>query len=114
MKKLTPMVGASPRKGIKGSGANTVDPIVPGKASPKRGVYPKDNFPKPTGGNKTGFKPRAGSRSPYGNDMPNRQVNGPAVAEGKGGSQPRGNLGSPFRTKGGGGPGNSTKNPKTN
>lgn len=50
--------------------------------------------------------------SPYDTALPNRQVNGPAVQEGGGTPKPAGSTGSPFRSKGGHGPGNSTKKAK--
>jgi hypothetical protein len=58
--------------------------------------------------------PRRSPGSPYDTKLVNRQVQGPTVREGGGSGKPAGSTASPFRAKGGNGPGNSTKNPKTN
>lgn len=90
-----------PRKHAEGRAATKATPTYPGDGSVAM---------KPI---KTS-KPRKTSGSPYDTKMVNRQVQGPAVREGGGSGKPAGSTASPFRATGGNGPGNNTKNPKTN
>ena len=108
-----PRAGSTGRGTLKGEARDNPMTGAAGRATSKATpAYPADGNPalkprKPNTARKT-------SGSPKETALPNRQVQGPTVREGGGSGKPAGSRGTPFRVKGGNGPGNSTKNAKTN
>lgn len=108
-----PRAGSTGRGTLKGEARDNPMTGAAGRATSKATpMYPGDGnvalIPRKPN------KARKAGGSPYDTKMVNRQVQGPTVREGGGSGKPAGSLGSPWRSKGGNGPGNSTKNPKAN
>lgn len=109
-----PRAGSTGRGTLKGEARDNPMTGAAGRATTKATpMYPGDGNVALTPKVEKGYTKR-GPGSPYDTKMVNRQRQGPAVREGGGSGKPAGSTASPFRSKGGNGPGNSTKNPKAN